>query len=179
MANQFNPTNPYGIYTSPGFTGAMPPGVQSVTTPAYIQANQPQSSLVWVNGEEGAVAYPVARGNTILLLDTQDSKFYLKSMDLIGTVSIRKFRFEELVDSNPNPSKEANSLPKEEVNTITQLSNSIESISASIGNISERLGRFEQETVEQMRFMEDKINRIDNKPHWKTKTKREDKVENE
>lgn len=58
---------------------------------------QVQSGLVWVNGEEGAKEYPVAKGNTVLLLDSQDSYFYMKSVDLTGIVSIRKFKFEEIV----------------------------------------------------------------------------------
>lgn len=76
-------------------------GINNFATPnpsMYIQpVQQVQSGLVWVNGEEGAKEYPVAKGNTVLLLDSQDSNFYLKTIDLTGIVSIRKFKFEEIV----------------------------------------------------------------------------------
>lgn len=136
---------------------------QQITVPNMAQ---PQSSLIWVEGEQGVNNYPVARGNTILLLDSQDSMFYLKSSDLTGNISIRKFKFEEV-----NPPQ--NTDPKEEVDMISQLHNDIESMSSIIGDFSSRLDKFESETVEQIRNMEDKINRISYKSTWKNKTYKE------
>ena len=37
---------------------------------------------VLVNGESGANAYPVAAGNTVLLIDFNEKKFWLKTTDV-------------------------------------------------------------------------------------------------
>lgn len=58
---------------------------------------QPQSnSIVWVQGEVGARAYPVAPGNSMILLDSESSVFYLKSTDASGMpMPLRIFDFKE------------------------------------------------------------------------------------
>lgn len=43
-----------------------------------------QSSIVWVQGIEGAKAYPVATGNSVLLMDSEESVFYIKTTDPSG-----------------------------------------------------------------------------------------------
>lgn len=47
---------------------------------------QPQQSapIIWVQGEEGAKAYMVAAGNSVLLMDSENSVFYIKSTDASG-----------------------------------------------------------------------------------------------
>lgn len=50
-------------------------------------AQQPQTAnngINWVQGEEGARAYMVAPGNTVMLMDSDGSSFYLKSADASG-----------------------------------------------------------------------------------------------
>lgn len=50
------------------------------------QAQNQQSSngIIWVQGEEGAKAYMVAPGNSVLLMDSENSAFYIKSSDNSG-----------------------------------------------------------------------------------------------
>ena len=49
------------------------------------QTMQQQSSqIIWVSGEAGAKSYMVAPGNTVMLLDAENSVFYLKSADASG-----------------------------------------------------------------------------------------------
>ena len=47
---------------------------------------QPQnaSPIIWVQGEAAARAYMVAAGNSVLLMDSDESVFYLKSTDTSG-----------------------------------------------------------------------------------------------
>ena len=47
---------------------------------------QPQNSspIIWVQGEAAARAYMVAAGNSVLLMDSDESVFYLKSTDSSG-----------------------------------------------------------------------------------------------
>lgn len=51
------------------------------------QMQQPQSNnqgFVWVQGEAGAKAYPVAAGNSVLLMDSEAPVLYMKSTDSSG-----------------------------------------------------------------------------------------------
>lgn len=59
------------------------------------QMQQPQQSqqtnqstgnqgFVWVQGEAGAKAYPVAAGNSVLLMDSESPVLYMKSTDISG-----------------------------------------------------------------------------------------------
>lgn len=48
------------------------------------QQSQSQPSILWVQGEAGAKAYPVGAGNSVLLMDTEDSVMYIKTVDASG-----------------------------------------------------------------------------------------------
>lgn len=54
----------------------------------YQPVSQPQQSvasgIIWVQGEQGAKGYPVAPGNSVLLMDTEDQVFYIKTTDSNG-----------------------------------------------------------------------------------------------
>lgn len=57
---------------------------------------QTQSSITWVQGEEGAKAYLVAAGNSVLLMDSEAPVFYIKSTDASGMpMPLRIFDFVE------------------------------------------------------------------------------------
>lgn len=45
---------------------------------------EPAGGPIWVQGEAGAKSYLVAPGNTVLLMDSEGSVFYLKSVDSQG-----------------------------------------------------------------------------------------------
>lgn len=50
----------------------------------YQQPTQQPTPIIWVQGEEGAKAYMVAAGNSVLLMDSENSVFYIKSTDASG-----------------------------------------------------------------------------------------------
>ena len=65
----------------------------SMTAPA-----QNTSGVIWVQGEAAAKAYPVAPGNSVMLLDSEDQRFYLKSADASGMpLPLRTFSYTEEV----------------------------------------------------------------------------------
>ena len=68
-----------------------------VQTPMPSQPMQQQSSqIIWVSGEAGAKSYLVAPGNTVMLLDAENSVFYLKSADASGMpLPLRIFDYKE------------------------------------------------------------------------------------
>ena len=61
-----------------------------------VQAPQNNNGLIWVNGEVGAKSYLVAPGNTVMLMDAENSTFYLKSADVSGMpMPLRIFDYKE------------------------------------------------------------------------------------
>ena len=69
--------------------GYYPPVQQPIVEPQqYQQVNsQPvnqDSYIIWVQGEAGAKSYPVARGTTLPLFDTEGDFVYFKSVDNNG-----------------------------------------------------------------------------------------------
>ena len=61
----------------------------------------PATNIQYVQGEAGAKGYPLANGYTMLLMDSEDQKFYIKSTDATGMPTMKKFKFEEIVEPEP------------------------------------------------------------------------------
>ena len=59
----------------------MPQNQPTMPQNAQQQQNNP---LTWVQGEAAAKAYPVASGQQVLLMDSEESTFYIKSTDQSG-----------------------------------------------------------------------------------------------
>ena len=81
----------FGVPYQPGIAPGYYPMGQPSAMPdqlAQLRQNyqQPQQSapIIWVQGEEGAKAYMVAAGNSVLLMDSESSVFYIKSTDASG-----------------------------------------------------------------------------------------------
>lgn len=72
---------------------------QVVNVPQMPQMQQPPQTnqgLLWVSGEVGAKSYLVAPNSTVLLMDSDSSRFYLKSADNSGMPSLRIFEYKEV-----------------------------------------------------------------------------------
>ena len=64
--------------------------------------HQPSSGIVWVQGETGAKAYPVAPNMTVQLMDSEKDRFYIKSSDASGMpLPLRIFDYTE-IKSDPS-----------------------------------------------------------------------------
>lgn len=110
----------------------------------YFQYQQPQQqtntiSVVTVQGEAGARIYPVAAGNTVLLIDFDAKKFWLKSTDTGGLpLRFAAFNFtEEIVQTQGDTSNfisrnEFNDLKQSIDNQFKQL---IDSVQGAIKNV--------------------------------------------
>ncbi len=59
------------------------------------QAASQGPEMIWVQGEVGAKAYMVAPGCTIILWDSEQPIFYIKSADLRGAPSMQIFDYSE------------------------------------------------------------------------------------
>ena len=75
----------------------------------YGQAVQ-GGSLVWVQGENAAKSYPITPNSTIMLMDSESQKFYLKSADSSGMpLPLRIFEYSEISEkTEPEPKSEIN-----------------------------------------------------------------------
>lgn len=80
----------------------MPP-MQSMQ---QAQNQQSSNGIIWVQGEEGAKAYMVAPGNSVLLMDSENSAFYIKSSDNSGMpMPLRIFDYVERNSKAQNNAK--------------------------------------------------------------------------
>lgn len=69
--------------------------------PQYQQPTAPTNSLIWVQGESGAKSYLVGAGQTALLMDSEQSRFYIKSTDNSGMpMPLRIFEYSEITANN-------------------------------------------------------------------------------
>ena len=95
---------------------AMPDQLTQLRQAAYPQQQPAQQSspIIWVQGEEGAKAYMVAAGNSVLLMDSENSTFYIKATDASGMPQpLRVFDYSERTASQKQPTQTAQK-PKEE-----------------------------------------------------------------
>lgn len=73
------------------------PMAQPVTQPMAQQGN---NSLIWVQGDAGAKSYPIAPGCTVMLMDSEGERFYLKSADASGMpLPLRVFEYKERTET--------------------------------------------------------------------------------
>lgn len=62
------------------------------------------SGITWVQGETAAKAYPVAAGQSVLLMDSEESAFYIKSTDQSGMPQpLRVFDYKERTTAKTEP----------------------------------------------------------------------------
>lgn len=78
---------------------------QAVNIP-QMQAPAPvNQGLLWVQGEGGARSYLVAPNSTVLLMDSDAQRFYLKSADNAGMPNLRIFEYTEVTNATHNASQ--------------------------------------------------------------------------
>ena len=81
---------------------------QQPTAPPTTQpmAQQGNNGLIWVQGEAGAKSYLVAPGNTVMLMDSEGERFYLKSADASGMpMPLRTFDYKERLNATTSDFK--------------------------------------------------------------------------
>ena len=59
-------------------------------------AQQNSSGVIWVQGEAGAKSFAIAPGQSVLLMDSEENVFYIKSSDASGMpMPLRIFDYKE------------------------------------------------------------------------------------
>ena len=79
-------------------------------SPAHQQAQQNNNGLIWIQGIESAKSYMVAPNSTVLLMDAEAPKFYLKSTDASGMPMLRVFEYTEKVQNGANKPTEVQAM---------------------------------------------------------------------
>lgn len=91
--------SPYNPYVNPYYPMANQP-MQTPQPQVNTQPTQNQG-LIWVSGEIGAKSYLVAPNSTVMLMDSEQSRFFIKSTDSAGMPTIRTYEYKEYVPSVP------------------------------------------------------------------------------
>jgi len=95
----------YGNYFN-GYQPYMQQPYQQVqyTQPAtQVQQQQANNPIIWVQGEAGAKSYLVAAGQSVMLMDSEGSRFYIKSTDASGMpMPLRVFDYTERTQQQTN-----------------------------------------------------------------------------
>lgn len=66
---------------------------------AMQQPQQQAGGLIWVQGEAGAKSHPVGAGQSVLLMDSESNRFFIKSADASGMpLPLRVFDYTERKD---------------------------------------------------------------------------------
>ncbi len=102
-------------------TGAPP------DTLSQLKLQQETTNMVWVQGEAGAKSYLVAPGNEVLLMDSEQNRFYIKSTGQNRMpMPLRAFEFKEItnapqtVESDPK-----NYVTRDEFNKVVEKLNAL------------------------------------------------------
>lgn len=95
------------------------------------KANQ---GLLWVSGEIGAKSWIVPPNQTVLLMDSEANKFYIKSSDNAGMPTMKTYEYTEI--SQPQQKATQSSMDYEtEINTLKH----------DLKALSEKISQFEVE----------------------------------
>lgn len=65
------------------------------------------TGLNWVQGEAGAKSWYITPGSTVLLMDSENQRFYLKSADMNGVPAMRTFEYSEVGAQKPQEATQA------------------------------------------------------------------------
>ena len=97
----YNPTYP-GYY-------AMNYNQQLYNNQMQNQQPQQSNSLTWVQGEAAAKSFPMVAGQSVLLMDSEESVFYIKSTDQSGMPQpLRIFDYKERTSERSTPAAAKN-----------------------------------------------------------------------
>lgn len=99
-------------------------------TPWYQQQAQQSNGINWCQGIAGAKSYPVAPGQSVMLMDSEGDVFYIKSADASGVPQpLRIFDFKE---RKPESDQSGNYVTRDELEKrLQEMMNGKQSLSAN------------------------------------------------
>ena len=108
------------------------------TTPQQQQfySNNSQNNIIWVKGKENARSMQLQPNSTVILLDSEVGKFYIKTTDDIGLGRLRVFSYVEEPDVDQSEKITTPNLDLSNYVTKTQLEQAIKEMKNSEQSIS-------------------------------------------
>ena len=63
--------------------------------------SQPTQNIQYVNGRQSAEGYPLSPNSSVILMDSNLPRFYVKQTDASGMVTLKAFDFTEVEEEKP------------------------------------------------------------------------------
>lgn len=108
------------------------------------QSFQSQTNITFVNGIEGAKAFQLRPNSSVLLMDSDNSKFYVKSTDNLGIANISSYSFvedknlpiENVAANQPSNTGEQNTKLYEEMKSkIDELESKVDELQSKLNDV--------------------------------------------
>lgn len=113
----------------------------------YPNNTNNQNNIIWVKGKENARSMQLPPNSTVILLDSEVGKFYIKTTDDIGLGKLRVFNYIEEPDIE---SSETNSAPNLDLsNYVTK--NQLEQVIKEIKNNEQSISGIESKSTDAKR----------------------------
>jgi hypothetical protein len=119
------------------------------TMPAQSAAPAPEpqgNGMIWVQGEAGAKAYPVAPGASVVLWDSENPHIYIKSAAFNGIPSMEILRWQKYTPAPPAPQQSYQQGEYASMEAVRELDSKISALSARIDHLT-REGNQTQEDM--------------------------------
>jgi hypothetical protein len=96
--------------------------LRNTPQPMQYQPQRQETGLNWVQGEAGAKSWFITPGSTVLLMDSEAQRFYLKSADPSGIPSMRTFEYTEITGAQlPVMQTAPQAVTREEFDRLAQI----------------------------------------------------------
>ena len=63
--------------------------------------SQPTQNVQYVNGKQSVDSYPMSPNSSVILMDSNMPRFYLKQTDASGIATVKSFDFKETEEEKP------------------------------------------------------------------------------
>lgn len=105
------------------------------------QSFQSQTNITFVNGIEGAKAFQLRPNSNVLLMDSDNSKFYVKSTDNLGIANISSYSFVE--DKNLPienvAANQPNNIGEQNTKLYGEMRNKIDELDSKVNELQNKL----------------------------------------
>jgi hypothetical protein len=87
-----NPLSAYQPYPAYGYGSYMPSYMRNPMM-QFVSPSSPTNGIEWAMGIENAKSIVVEPGKSKIIMDSEQPKFYIKTVDMNGMGSIKAFTF--------------------------------------------------------------------------------------
>lgn len=78
-----------------------PPMQSPFLQQAQLMPQQQTQSIQYVNGKQSAEAYQMPNNSSVILMDSNSARFYMKQTDASGVATIKTYDFKEAKEEKP------------------------------------------------------------------------------